>query len=157
MENVFYLFGVSYIINQIIILYDTIFKSEEAFGDLPDVYSDPGKIKLNKKNISKIPDLILSICNVSWIIGGIAFTEYRPLFIFMLCLTVLFYVVSFSISYIYYSKNKDSLLDMLSSGNGKDAIKKAASEMPKIHSIVITEGLLKIAITSYIIYNHFYL
>jgi len=156
MSNIFYLFGFFYIVDQFKIIYESIFKGKEGFEMVEELFDDLDKgIKVRKKNIRSVFDIISSVCIISWIICGIAFTEYHSLFVAMLILSVLFYFMSWITAYLYLKNNKDHIVASLATGNPKEAVKKMTEEMPKIHSIVVTEGLLKIAITSYIIYSHF--
>jgi len=166
MSDIFYIFGVFYIIDKLRTLYgifsmqnkNAIDKMEDS---LPENVGEMGeKIQQLRKDNSKNKNMAyLSWINIflflGWIIVGIAYTEYSHLFVALLSLSLLSVLMPFVMAGIYFSKYKNKVLTMLYSGNIKGMLQEIKSEIPKINFMTVIESFLKIGIASYIIYIHF--
>lgn len=161
----FYYFSAVYILSQLRNAWLLYFDKEDAKQTLKDVFPDDTLTKETvqqsfSKSMDKlrkgIPDMLLSLSCIGWIIAGIAYTPESPMFVLLLIVTATIYIVAVIYSGYYIARNKNRIIGKMKSDGIKSMAEQTVNEIPDTRQLLLIDKFLKILIVIYILYVHYF-
>lgn len=160
----FYYFGIVYIIYQVRSAWVDYHDQEDAKKSFKDALPDKMDSDALKKSLSKsvddfkkqLPDFIMQLACLGWVVMGITYAPESSLFILLLFVILSLYILAGVYSFRYISKNKNKIIDQFKQGEMKKISEDTVNDIPDTRGILLCDKILRILVVLYIFYVHYF-